>query len=199
MISSILSNWYLDECTAEYLSYLPKLNLSSRSYANGTCTCDHSLNCLSPLIIDEWVVPGLQIGCDPMESLLQSTLECLYDVTCINQIMPNNTTPNITFHALKSTLSSFHDNVQSLVNILMVDQLKTNVTYENYYKSCAPAYCTYSLNTRFDKVFVFTNIMGLSGGLTVTLKLIIPFAVKFWQHIQVHRRRVVQPMTNVIS
>ncbi|CAF2805184.1 unnamed protein product [Rotaria sp. Silwood2] len=199
IISSILSNWYLDDYTADFNIDLIELTISSRSYANGTCICGRSSKCLSPLVIDGWLVPGLRVGCDPMESLLQSTLECLYNATCIDKIKPHDTTSNIMFRALDATLSSSDAIVQSLVDVLMVDQWETNVIYEHYYRACAPLYCIYSLEIRFDKVYVFTTIMGLSGGLTVALKLIIPLAVKFWQHIQIYRRRLVRPMINVIA
>lgn len=199
MITAILSNWYLgDHITKADITGINP-TLLPRSYANGTCICDGNSKCLSALVIDGWVVPGFRVGCDPMESFLESTLECLYNATCIDMIMPHGTTANMTFQALDSTLSSINATVQSLVDVLMIDRWKKKVMYEDYYRACAPLYCIYSLDIQFDKVYVFTTIMGLSGGCTVALKLIIPLFVQIWKHTQMYRRRLVQPMGNAIA
>ncbi|CAF2973125.1 unnamed protein product [Rotaria sp. Silwood2] len=149
--------------------------------------------------MDEWLVPGFRVGCNPIESLLQSTLECLYNVTCIDKIKPNDSTSDMIFRALDSTRSSPNMSVQSLVDALLVDRWETNVVYEYYYRQCAPLYCTYSLNMRFDKVYVFTTIISLSGGLTIVLKLVIPIAVKFGRYIAMYCRRLVRPTVTVTA
>ncbi|CAF4104175.1 unnamed protein product, partial [Rotaria sp. Silwood1] len=155
--------------------------------------------CLSPAFIDGWLVPGFRVGCNPIESLLQSTLECLYNVTCIDKIKPNDSTSDMIFRALDSTRSSSNILVQSLVDALMVDKWETNVVYEHYYRACAPLYCTYSLNMRFNKVYVFTTIISLTGGLTVILKLVIPLAVKFGPYITMYCRRRVRSTVTPIA
>ncbi|CAF4644348.1 unnamed protein product, partial [Rotaria sp. Silwood2] len=155
--------------------------------------------CSSPAFIEGWFVPGFRVGCNPIESLLQSTLECLYDVTCIDKIKPNNFTSDVTFRALNLTRSSSSVLVQSLVDIVMVEQWNVNVLYEYYYRACAPLYCTYSLSKRFGKFYVFTTIIGLSGGLTVILKLTVPLAVKFARYIVMYRRRRVRSTVTVIA
>ncbi|CAF2648385.1 unnamed protein product [Rotaria sp. Silwood2] len=155
-----------------------EIPVSLRSYENESCFCGNSPTCSSPAAIDEWIVADFRGGCYPIESLLQSTLECLYNITCINKIKRNDSTSDMIFRALDSTLSSPSVTVQSLVNALMTDQWETNITYEDYYKTCAPLSCTYSLIMRFDSIYVFTTIMDLSGGLTVVLKLFVPLVVK---------------------
>ena len=134
VISSSLSNWYF----ADTYGLVPFTNVP-RSYGNGTCLCDKSPTCSAPAWIDQWVIPGFRVGCYPVESLLQSTLECLYDIECINQIIPNDTRSSIAFQALDKALSSSTVTVESLVDTLMrSDGWKLNINYDHYYSACAP-------------------------------------------------------------
>lgn len=200
LISTTLSNWYIDDYVTDfwYAVYV-QLTISPRSYENGTCSCGSSVICSSPAVIDGWMVPGFRVGCYPIESLLESTLECLYNVPCINNIKSNDFTWDVVFRALDSTLSFPNATVQSLVDVLMIHQWETTFTYENYYSACAPLYCIYSVNTRFDRVYVITTIMALSGGLTLVLKSVVPLAVKCGQFIARCRRRRVGPMVATLA
>ena len=189
VISSSLSNWYF----ADTPGWVPLTNVP-RSYGNGTCLCDKSPTCSAPAWIDQSVIPGFRVGCYPVESLLQSTLECLYDIECINQIIPNDTRSSIAFQPLDKALLSSTATVRSLLDTLMIDEWILNITYDQYYSACAPLYCTYSRIRRFDRVYVFTTIMGLSGGLTVVLKLVLPSIVKLGRYIAMHRKSAVRPM-----
>ncbi len=200
LISTTLSNWYMDDYITDfwYAVYV-LITMSPRSYENGTCFCGSSVICSSPAIIDGQIVPGFRVGCYPIESLLESTLECLYNETCIKNIQSDDFTWDIVFRALDSTLSFPNVTVQSLVDTLMVDQWETNFTYDNYYSACAPLYCSYSVNMRFDKIYVFTTIMGLSGGLTIVLKFVVPLVVKCGQRIAMCRRRRVEQMVSTVA
>ena len=108
--------------------------------------------------------------------------------------MPNDTESTMIFRALDPTLSSSNATVQSLVEALLIDEWKVKISYEHYYAACTPLYCTYSLTRRFDSVFVITTIVGLSGGLTVALKLLLPFVVKVGRYIARYCSGAVQPM-----
>ncbi|CAF2807696.1 unnamed protein product [Rotaria sp. Silwood2] len=193
-----MSNWYIDDYITDASIITAHPTVSPRSYANDTCVCGYSSTCSSPAFIDGWLVPGFRVGCNPIQSLLQSTLECLYNVTCIDKIKPNDSTSHVIFRALDSTRSTSTILVQSLVDDLMVDRWETNVVYEYYYKACGPLYCIYSLDLRFDKVYVLTTIISLSGGLTVTLKLVLPLAVKIGRYIAMYRRRLLVRSTVTI-
>jgi hypothetical protein len=192
-LSSTMSNWYFPEFVALTLS-LDKAKNFPRSYENGTCSCQKSPTCSSPAWIDQWRVPGFRVGCYPIESLLHSTLECLYDIACIHQLMPNNTESTMIFRALDPALSSSNVTVHSLVEALLIDEWRVKIDYDHYYAACAPLYCTYSLSRRFDSVYVITTIVGLTGGLTVALKLFLPSVVKLGRYIARYRSGAVQPM-----
>jgi hypothetical protein len=84
-------------------------NISQYQTLNTTCSCDRNITCVhqagiyngtgrvglnlsrtfgdlinDPLLL--LTIPGIMVGCLPYTSLLQSTLECFYYQSCINQI-----------------------------------------------------------------------------------------------------------------
>jgi hypothetical protein len=192
-LSTTMSNWYLPDILVLVFRTEEVKNLP-RSYENGTCSCQKSPTCSSTARIDQWHVPGFRVGCYPIASLMQSTLACLYDIVCIQQLMPNDTGSTMIFRALDPALSSSNVTVQSLVEVLLIDEWKVNINYDHYYAACAPRYCTYSLTRRFDSVYIITTIVGLSGGLAAALKLFLPPAVKLGRYIARYRSGAVQPM-----
>ncbi len=191
LVSSIYSNWYA-------LPFEDKENMVSfgpRSYGANNCSCGTSSMCMSFAAIGTWKVPGFFVGCSPLESLLQSTLECLYNVTCINRLIkPNQKYSNITIRPLDATLSSPTVTVQSLVNALMADPWEPNITYEHYYATCAPTFCTYLPTERANLLYIITTIIGFCGGLTVALKIIVPILVKFGRYLTTCRRQRIEPV-----
>jgi hypothetical protein len=154
--------------------------------------------CISQAEFDGYIVPGFQIGCYPLEALLQSTLECLYDISCIDQLKSMYNQTNLTFNALDASLSSPTRTVQSLVDTLLVETWETNVTYDQYYTACTPLSCTYTYNGEISLLYTITTIIGLYGGLSVMLKLIVPALVKIGYRIVSSRHRRVQ-QTVIVS
>jgi hypothetical protein len=126
-------------------------------------------------------IPGFFVGCMPLNSLLQSTLECFYNQTCLNKILPLiSTNKNFTAMALLEQ-SRFKPNstVQAIINRTMVEQWTENISYDKYFAQCAPISCIYSKVERRDSMFVLTEVIGLLGGLVSVLTFIIPAAVRF--------------------
>ncbi|CAF4840783.1 unnamed protein product, partial [Rotaria sp. Silwood2] len=127
-------------------------------------------------------IPGLVLGCLPIESLLRSTLECFYNQTCVNTLITylHNTSINKTiFNALDSTIySGFFPNmtINELVNNLFVESesWKANISYTSFYSQCQPTFCTYTIIKRNSALFICTNILGLYGGLMKTFRHVIP-------------------------
>ena len=196
VVSSTRSDWYLPDIPS---SVGRVLYLLPRSYGNGTCSCDRDPTCSAPAFINQQLIPGFRVGCSPIESFLESTLECLYNISCIEQLTPNVTGSASLFRALDPALSSPAATVQTLVDTLMIDEWTLTISYDSYYAACAPRYCSYSLTRRFDLVYVFTSILGLSGGLTVVLKLLLPPAVKLGRYIARYCSRVVSPAVATIT
>lgn len=150
-------------------------------------------------MIDEWIVPGFLIGCYPLESLLQSTLECLYNITCIHKLKNKHQIATMNIRPLNATLSSPNVTVQSLMNALMVDRWESTISYDRYYASCAPLSCTYVIRERANSLYMITAIIGLFGGLTAALAIIAPILMKIVRSLTMWHRRRVAPNVAVIS
>jgi hypothetical protein len=190
IVSSILSNWHF--LSLDTSRSWVSLWSEPRSYGNDNCSCGTSAMCTAPANIDQWLVPGFLVGCYPHEALLQSTLECLYDIICVDRLKTMYYTSNITFHPLDPTLSTPNATVQSLVDTLMVVEWQTSVIYEQYYTACAPLSCTYSINQKTNALYIISTIIALYGGLSVVLKLIVPVSIRTGRHSTLRRRRQVQ-------
>jgi len=194
LVTSIYSNWYVLPLNfeREFASFGP------RSYGANNCSCGTNSTCTSSATIDDWIVPGFLVGCYPLESLLQSTLECLYNETCIERLINTNRSLNMTIRHLDSNVSSPNVTVRSLVNELMVEEWKSSVTYEQYYQTCATLSCTYVKNQQTNLIYIITSIVGLYGGLSVALKLIVPILVKIGRYLIMCRRQRIAPVATVI-
>jgi len=80
-----------------------------------------------------------------------------------------------------SLLVRFLENstIEELVNQLMVEEWNQSIIYENYYNECQPLECIYTYQTKNNAIYIITTLVGLIGGLTTALKLIVPRMVKF--------------------
>ena len=176
IISATLSNWYYMFIDRTHLSTIWTFPRSYGQRAN--CSCATSSMCTSSATIDGIVVPGFRVGCYALDSLLQSTLECLYDRNCLTMIRSLNSSMNFTMAPLNSNRSSPNKTVQSLIDELLIDEWKTNMSYEKYYESCAPLFCSYSVNQRADLIYIVTASIGFYGGLSTAMRIIAPMMAK---------------------
>jgi len=60
----------------------------------------------------------------------------------------------------------------------MIDTWDSSIMYNRYYNECQPVQCTYSYKTRNDLILIITALVGLFGGLTTSLKIVVPRLVK---------------------
>jgi hypothetical protein len=134
---------------------------------NGSCNCGLSSQCVQ----ESLTMPGLMVGCYPLESLLKSTLQCLYKVSCLSLLQ----NVSQSFAPLNdSSPSRYRKNstVELILNQLMVEQWNKSITYEKYYAHCAPSLCSYSYIERRPALQVLTLLLGLYGGLMIIMNLI---------------------------
>jgi hypothetical protein len=171
----------------------------------GDCYCAVSAICAVPSAIFNsssktiiFSVPGLYIGCFVIEALLQSTMECFYNQTCINQLrsyLVSSLPMNVT--ALNSSLPSqyfINSTIEELLDNLMVEQWNSSLMYDSYYNECQPAQCSYTYVTKNDIIYIVTTLIGLVGGLITALKLVVPRLVKLFVHYILRQRRVTPVM-----
>lgn len=70
--------------------------------------------------------------------------------------------------------------IELLIKNLMIEQWNPSYSYKQFYESCAPNYCTYSQRIRTKtSLGIIITLVSMIGGLTVSLRLITPFLVKF--------------------
>jgi hypothetical protein len=125
-------------------------------------------------------VPGIKAGCIPHDSILNSTLECFYNATCIEmliQFMGGTTFPD----PLDDTVQSrFNPNttVSSMFAELFIEEWRYISNFTGYFATCAPASCSYSYTERVNAAYMLITFFGFIGGVTVVLGFIAPVLVK---------------------
>ena len=170
LVSGYSTNWgiFLPNMTEDATIYT-----KSRIY-NG-CNCATSASCIQS---STPYVPGFIVGCLPLESFLQSTFECFYNQSCVDMISSYVNAPFIP-RALNNTSSRFTSDLltNEIVQEMFIESWSFNVSYKKFFQQCHPTSCSYTLIGRHNVLYVITTIVGLYGGLTVLLKLVVPFAV----------------------
>ena len=180
----------------------------SKARLYGDCTCTSQSTCIYESTLRGYLnsqinftVPGFYVGCYVTESLLQSTLECFYNQTCINILQSYYRSPaQINVTALNPSLSSqyfVNSTIQDLINNLMVEQWTLSEKYDSYYNACQPSQCIYSYTAKTDIIYIVTTLIGLIGGLMTALKLVVPRLVKFFVYRILKRRNVISQIPNV--
>ncbi|CAF1383357.1 unnamed protein product [Adineta ricciae] len=126
------------------------------------------------------IVNGFFTGCTPLEALLKSTLDCLYEIECLQVLLeyfPKLT--EINFDPENSTLFSEDRNisVNEYLNNLFITNWSLSINYTKYFHLCSPTKCTYSKIERTELLYVITFFISLYGGLVLILRLIASFSI----------------------
>jgi len=124
-------------------------------------------------------------GCLPLESIRQSTLECLYNQSCINilALQPNISRPK----PLNVSLSKFPLNltIGSLFDeSLFVKSWQNTSNFEKYFSACKPRLLSYTYEDKFYLSSIFTLCISTFGGLVLVCQLITPGFIKVWNLIK---------------
>ena len=77
--------------------------------------------------------------------------------------------------------------IDAIVSRLMVDDWKSEISYENYFNVCRPLSCTYESNEKSNWIEVITSIISVYGGASLILGFTVLLFVKFIRRL---RRRV---------
>ncbi|CAF4167289.1 unnamed protein product, partial [Adineta steineri] len=134
--------------------------------------------------LKQWVgspyIEGFFAGCTPLEGLLESTLDCLYDMKCVQLLIDNFPTLNrLNISFMDSILVSPKQNktVYDHLSDLFTDEWSIDTNYSKYYSECAPTSCTYTIIDQINFSYAFTLLISIYGGLIIILRLIAPFLV----------------------
>jgi hypothetical protein len=189
----------------EYLSqyYVGQGTCIYNTQSGGICQCAESYECHMPVGVFNTTMPtnmvtgcsfnvsiddsftffnGLFAGCLPLESLLTSTLACLYDEKCLEtlqQYLAVNI--NISVLILPVQGQFTHDsNIMEIISELFVHQWYLNISYDAYYATCAPMTCSYTYSEKANLAYIISTILGFYGGLVVILEVLIVFGIEHW-------------------
>lgn len=83
--------------------------------------------------------------------------------------------------------------LNKIVSQLFIEDWTYATNFISFYEQCAPHECTYSFVERFNKAYVIASTLGVVGGLSVTLRIIVPLIVKLLRRIY---RRCWEPEDN---
>ena len=183
-----LSSWMLGYTTANE-NYVVATH--PISYNNNTCLCATSMSslCFWPMTYKLFnttniTLPGLVGGCLPVDGLRQSTLECLFDSVCVETIrlLINSTTSYSIPDALNDNLTTRYPSVTTkvgtLVEELFIEEWLNTTNYSAYYEKCSPRACHY-LETQYNTfIYTVTLLLGLYGGLTVSIRFLVVYTFK---------------------
>jgi len=136
-------------------------------------------------------------GCLPVESIRKSTLECLYNDSCINilSLQPNISRPK----SLKMFSSKFLPNMtigSMFDESLFIESWKSTYNFEEYFRACAPRSLTFTYQGRFRLHVIFTICVSAFGGLIIIWDLITPAIVKILNLFKWRKQR--RPSTTAI-
>ena len=130
---------------------------------------------------NDTLVKGFFAACTPLEALLQSTLDCLYDTDCLQLLTEyfpsiNQTNLNLNDHVLQSekTNTTVYDRLSNL----FIKQWTIELNYSNYFDNCNPSTCTYTTTNIINYSYAITLFFSLYGGLIMILRLISPVLIK---------------------
>ncbi|CAF2835797.1 unnamed protein product [Rotaria sp. Silwood2] len=192
-----------------------------KTFRNGTskCSCGPSSSCQKPQgfycqtlacrpfnALPNRTIPGMFLGCFPIDSILLSTLECLYDQSCVQMLidwrlfdfsdilLPVNLTNITALDRLAPSRFLPNTSLEIIISQLLIENWTTSVNFRDYFAHCQLDLCRYTVVRQHQPIFVITNVIGLVGGIIVILRLLVPHVVKTAQHVSDNCQK--RPSTN---
>lgn len=204
-----------DNGTVVYLVYSAANNLF-RTSKGSSCSCALTDQCQSKLgfylyniTISSYplgylfALPSMFIGCLATEAVLQSSLECYFNQTCVNAIQDQIRSPhsltNVSALNFNGTEFSSTTPIETLIDMLMIDKWTSSTSFSKYYAQCAPVLCVYTYSSRYDWLYVITTLVSLFGGLSTALRLFAQVAVKWIRNRKHHRHQQSPPGKSFLS
>ncbi|CAF4376002.1 unnamed protein product [Rotaria magnacalcarata] len=118
-------------------------------------------------------------GCYPLESILQTKLNCFYDQNCIDS---NGNFPKLNISTLEKSQFNVNSTVLSILKNLMIEEYKSDASYENYFNQCRPLSCSYSYIETYNVTQTLLYLISLYGGLAIITHYLAIICVKIYQH-----------------
>ncbi|CAF1040384.1 unnamed protein product [Adineta ricciae] len=184
------SNWSIDLNTT--YTTIPTHTVITK---NG-CSCGTRYDCIESGGIyydntdsQKFAIPGWNVGCSVVETVLRSTMECFYNQSCIDSLLfyattvPNRLSYRMNMTSMNSSAKSrFRRDtfIQDLADELFVETWQTYRSYSLFYKACAPISCSYTVQKTDYYMYSASKVLGLYGGLSILLRFVVPLVVKIF-------------------
>ena len=125
----VLNNWVSDG----------KVYLHPQYYGN--CSCLASAFCTQPSVP---YIQGYLVGCTSLEALLQSTIECLYEQTCLDLLIMYLDLPSTLPQQLNRNETRFSANatINSVFQEMFIETCSSTISYNRFFDQCHPLSCS---------------------------------------------------------
>jgi len=87
---------------------------------------------------------------------------------------------------LDASLTPFIINgmLKALAHEILIESRINNVSYERFFNSCSPIYCTCKYHYRFDSTEFLTRLLSVHGGLSLAIRIAVSFLFKIINKIR---------------
>ncbi|UJR06785.1 hypothetical protein I4U23_011072 [Adineta vaga] len=173
-VSLYSTNWYPVLNNWSNWNYFSTIYMKPQHYGN--CNCLTSSACNQPSVP---FIQGYLVGCTPLEAVLHSSIECMYEQACIDRLTMYLNLSSSTPTPLNQSETRFlsNDTVDSIVQQMFIETCSSNVSYNQFFQQCRPLSCSVTLIKRNSLTVVITALLSLYGGLTTFLKLVVPVLI----------------------
>ena len=148
----------------------------SQTYGEENCSCGRQSNCSEATSFDlpivnqssRQILTGFRVGCMILDSVLQSSLVCLYNQQCLALLQASMyySKPVPAEILTYSPLFPPNTTIETILSRLFVSEWLLNTSFDRYFNECAPQSCQYSYSIQYNPIYIVTMLMGLFGGLT---------------------------------
>jgi flagellar motor switch protein FliM len=119
-------------------------------------------------------------------------LDKIYELIGSNSLYPFNATAMI--YNSSNTQYQITTKIKEIIEKLMIEQWNDQISFNAYYEQCNPSFCIYTYNKQGDMAYMITTTIGLIGGLTTILRIVIPLIVAF-----IRRKKRPKPIETEIN
>lgn len=179
-----LENEYFNSSNGVYRIHL--FPQQHNLFSDNRCDCRTYPNCYTPQALSSTLtVPeGISFGCLLVDTVLKSSLQCWFNRNCTEPLrtlfkVHNSEVPD-TLEILNSELASrfsMNATVENLLDEIMIEHLNVSVDYEIYFSACNVSSCIYTYTEKSKILYIITTIIGLTGGLSVSIRLLCPIII----------------------
>lgn len=182
LMSALMTNYNI--VMLNVTIFEPSIVTTPRIYSNGACDCYADNLCSE----DAAELPGFRVGCYIIEALRQSQLHCFSNETCMMSAFNSNKTL-----MMEGNINVSMSIGELINNVFVITWGIQPLNYADYFDICQPTSCTYLFVGRRNLLLVISIMVGLLGGLSNVLKLLVPTSVTIVRKIYLkHKQRFIQ-------